>query len=295
MEMRQVVTGTLAWAGLVVVVAVPAAEALVSHLTQPHAGPAIETIAPTTGSVTAPSVAPQTGGASAAVQVLPPVQPKPVVARLRPNPKSTVSPAPVVASTTAAPAITTISVEKPSLQLQPTRLEASSADKGVAPAAVSAASDLPARIADLPAASKPIVAPAIAAASPARIAPSVADKSVLEESAAAADLPPVATPAGRKTAIEPAPAPAAVVTPSEVHVATTGTMVVASPGATAPTVAQPPAAPPVPMPVWARPKEAPAKLITADDLKGWKSGSLADYLKQQGLADIGGPSSGNSN
>jgi hypothetical protein len=39
------------------------------------------------------------------------------------------------------------------------------------------------------------------------------------------------------------------------------------------------------MPVSARPKEAPAKLVTADDLKGWKSGSLADYLKQQGLAD----------
>ena len=39
MEMRQVVTGTLAWAGLVVVVAVPSAEALLSRLTHATSAP----------------------------------------------------------------------------------------------------------------------------------------------------------------------------------------------------------------------------------------------------------------
>jgi hypothetical protein len=43
------------------------------------------------------------------------------------------------------------------------------------------------------------------------------------------------------------------------------------------------AAPPVPMPASARPTgDAPAT-VTEADLKGWKSGSLEDYLREHGL------------
>jgi hypothetical protein len=50
----------------------------------------------------------------------------------------------------------------------------------------------------------------------------------------------------------------------------------------------PPAVPPVPMPAADRPQPQPARVVTADELAGWKSGSLADYLRQQHFADTAG-------
>jgi len=53
--------------------------------------------------------------------------------------------------------------------------------------------------------------------------------------------------------------------------------------------AVPPPAP-VPLPVTARPKPAP--VVGEAELKGWKSGTLEDYLKQQGLLTDGGAAQG---
>ena len=55
------------------------------------------------------------------------------------------------------------------------------------------------------------------------------------------------------------------------------------------------APPPVPMPVAARPKIASQRLVTEADLKGWRSGSLADYLRQRGLLSPADSGDGSGN
>jgi hypothetical protein len=39
------------------------------------------------------------------------------------------------------------------------------------------------------------------------------------------------------------------------------------------------------MPPAERPAAPPPRVVTAEELKDWKSGSLADYLRQQKFAD----------
>jgi hypothetical protein len=89
--------------------------------------------------------------------------------------------------------------------------------------------------------------------------------------------------------------PPAIAVPPDLQIATTGPQegVSVNPNGSAAGTTTQPAAPPVPMPVSQRPREAVARLITAEDLKGWKSGSLADYLKQQGLASSDKATGGN--
>jgi hypothetical protein len=49
---------------------------------------------------------------------------------------------------------------------------------------------------------------------------------------------------------------------------------------------------PSPKPAASRPKPLPAPSVTEADLKGWKSGTLEDYLRQNGLLTTNPPSSG---
>jgi hypothetical protein len=69
---------------------------------------------------------------------------------------------------------------------------------------------------------------------------------------------------------------------------------VAGDGLTDGLVTQPPPAP-VPMPAAERPKAPPVRVVTAEELKDWKSGSLADYLRQQKFADSDSSAADNQN
>jgi hypothetical protein len=250
MEMRQVVTGTLAWTGLVVVVAVPSAEALLSRLTHPttasYEQPADLAVAPTpTAIVPKQAAAPAGPGAVPAVKqaaiTRPASGPAPVVAADSPL---SMKPQPAVKGPAEAlPAVTAEAETSPA-----------AAPKVVAKATTAADTVQPVAVGSLPAAST-------------GDAPSAAP---VEESAA--DLP----------SVNPRAAEAKTAGGRDnVQVATSEAV---GAGLTDGIAAQP-APPPVPMPAADRPKAPPVRVVTADELDGWKSGSLADYLRQRNFAN----------
>ena len=201
------VTGVLAWTGLVIVVAVPSADALLSRF------------APAETAVVAPGPAAAVKPAQTPVASTPAPKPAPVVAQ---TPAPAPVPMPAPAATPAAAPATVVAeqpAETPAAPADPVQDYLSS--NKTLPSYITPAGK-PAAAAQ-PAATVPVPAPSVATASPA------------EESQGASI---------------PAAAP------------------------------KPTAAAPKPRPQTTRP-------ITEADLKGWKSGTLEDYLRQNGLLSTG--------
>lgn len=223
MEMRQVVTGALAWAGLVVVVAVPSAEAVLSRLTRPtaiaHVQPDDVAVAP------APS-APQLSSAAGAG---------------------------------TAPAIRQAAITKP---------VGTPALKIVAATTAAADAVEPVEIGSTPAARVERAPPETAPPAP--------------ESAAA--RPALGAAAGETMAAVKGDSVAVATGEADGAGLTDG-------------FDSPPARPPVPVPMPAadRPKPPPARVVTADELGGWKSGSLADFLRQRNFANPAASASDSQN
>jgi hypothetical protein len=239
MELHRKLTGALAWAGLVIVITVPAAEAIMSKLL-PEEGNVLPVAAPVT--------APQADAAAEA-------------------PAVTVKPA----------AVTQVAVRPAPAAAEPIEKVAATA---------------PARTA-APAAPAPDVK---APAKTTTVASG--DSSALDAYLATGkQLPDYIRPRNE------APAPAATDAPSGAATATTSTVPEANDPAPAAQVASlpepdqmapvAPASAPVPMPASARPAPPPQRVVTEADLKDWKSGSLEDFLRQQGLLS-GGSESVNS-
>jgi hypothetical protein len=240
MELRQVVTGTLAWTGLVVVVAVPGTEALLSRLAQPatvaHVQPADGTTAAT------PAVIAPKPAATAGAEAVPAIKQAAIT-------RSVATPTPIVELDSAHPA-------KPQTDSTP--------PKAIVGAAAPAAPKIVAKLTTAADGVQPITGEPTPAARAGGVPPETA--APVKESVA--DLPLVAAGSGEAGT-------------DGVHVATGEA---AGFGLTDGLDA-PPAPPPVPMPAADRPKPPPARVVTADELDGWKSGSLADYLRQQKFAD----------
>jgi hypothetical protein len=252
MELRQVVTGTLAWTGLVVVVAVPTAEALLSRLAETpnaaHVQPA-EPVAATTAAI----IAPQSSTAPSATE----------------------------------PTVKQASVTRPAGVSTP--IIGRDAGHVVKPVTTAEAVE----VAPAEAATSAVTAPEVAAkvsteAKPAPSGGTVSIPSVIEvppEKAAGAKDSAAELPSIEETPVEPGP-------DSEPGNGEALTSQAAGDGLTDGLVTQPP---PVPMPAAERPKAPPMRIVTAEELKDWKSGSLADYLRQQKFADSDSSAADNQN
>jgi hypothetical protein len=255
MELRQVVTGTLAWTGLVVVVAVPTAEALLSRLAEtPNA---------------------------AHVQ---PAEPTVATAAAIPAPK------PGAAPPAAEPTVKQASVTRPAAVSTPTI--GGNAGHAVKPVTTAAAVEIaPATLsgADTSEASVPediakVWPPASAALDGGAGASSSPIGAPSDKAAPAKDIAEELPPIGKS-----APGPGPVSKPGSGEALTSQA---AGARLTDSLIAQPP---PVPMPAVERPKAPPTRIVTAEELKGWKSGSLADYLRQQKFADSDNSAPDNQN
>jgi hypothetical protein len=233
MELHRKLTGALAWAGLVIVITVPAAEAIMSRL-MPEEASALP--------VTAPASAPQ---ADAAAE----------------TPAVTVKPA----------AVTQVAARPAPAAAEPIEKVAATAPARTAAAAAPA-----------PEATAPAETTTVASG----------DNSALDAYLATGkQLPDYIKPR------HDTPAPAATDAPLEAATATTPAGPQADDAAPAAQVASlpepdqaapvAPVAAPVPMPASARPTPPPQRVVTEADLKDWKSGSLEDFLRQQGLLSDG--------
>lgn len=224
MSLRRKVTGALAWAGLVIVIAVPAAEAIRSRLVTDRIdlpGDTVATIAPAPQAATTRA----TGTAGTAA----PPAPRPAVAS-RPAPAATDVP-PAVGVSDAAP------------------VAARASD--ALDAYLASGKSLPDYIKPGPARQAP---PAAAAQ-----AREDAGRDASPPAAAVDGAPPAGAPSGAAAPVAVASAPAAA----------------------------PPGDPPVPLPAVARPRPEPPRIVTESELDGWRSGTLEDYLRQQGLLSAG--------
>jgi hypothetical protein len=237
MNLRRNLTGALAWAGLVIVVAVPTVEIVRSRLL-PSASALPVAVAPTE-----------------------PVQP--IAENTPPAPTAVAATAAVAAAPAKveeAPAVETAAVETP---------------------AAATASPVPVAVAEPPAQPEvgdvPVVQP-VSAQAP---GPDERDQALDDYLRSGKKLPDYITAnAPTKlgvTTVPASPAAAADDVPPQATGAAPAAIV-----ATAPPIAAP-LTPPKPMPVSARPKAEPARTVTEADLKDWKSGTLENYLKQQGL------------
>jgi len=234
MSMRGKVTGALAWVGLVIVIAVPAAELVSSRLIPMLTGASAAKVdSPAEAVATAPA---ETAKGEAATAEPTPAAVAPAAAAPKPE------------AVSAKPADkphdsndTALDEYLSSGRKLPDYLTAGKA-KG-APGSAAPAAEAPAGPMNDTAATPP-VAPA---------------------DTAAASIEPSATNADR-------PQPDAAASLDN-----------AAPASETPVVASAPPVVPVPLPAKARPKPVVAPTVTEDDFKGWKSGSLEDYLKQRGL------------
>jgi hypothetical protein len=232
MSLRRKVTGALAWVGLVIVVAVPAAELVSSRL-----------------------VPMLTGGATANKLDVP-AKPVATAPAAEPAPAAPIAVAPEAEAPAATPAVVASKpADKPGAASNDTALDEY----------LSSGRTLP-----------DYLTPGKAKGNAARSSGAPTAEPPAVPATTTADLPP-APPAAPPPA-KPTAAASTVLPPLEA-----GTPAEAAPAAETPAVASVPAVGPVPLPAKARPKPVAAPIVTEDDFRGWKSGSLEDYLKQQGL------------
>jgi hypothetical protein len=255
MELRQVVTGTLAWTGLVVVVAVPTAEALLSRLAETPSAAHVQPAEPVAATAD-PIIAPKSNATPSSTE--PAVKQASVT---RPAGAS----APIIggdADHAAKPVTAAEAVEVAPAPLSGGDMAEVAAPDGAAKVSPQAN-----------------VAPdGGAGATPSPIG--VPSDKTAQAKDSAADLRPIG-----KSAVVPGPA-------GEPRNGEALTSEAAGGGLTDGLVAPPP---PVPMSAAERPKAPPLRVVTAEELKGWKSGSLADYLRQQNIADSGNSAPNNQN
>lgn len=232
MSLRRKVTGALAWVGLVIVVAVPAAELVSSRLVPMLTGGAsANKLDEPAKPAATPAAEPAPAAAAAVAPAAESAAPAPAVVAAKPADE------PGAASNDTALDEYLSSGRTLPGYLTPSKARGDAAKGGDTPAAAPPATTS----GDLPAAAPAATPPAPASAKPAV--------------AAGSDLPRLDAEAPAETA----------------------------PAAATPDVAAVPAVVPVPLPAKARPKPVVAPTVTEDEFRGWKSGSLEDYLKQQGL------------
>jgi hypothetical protein len=287
MELRRTLTGGLAWAGLVIVVAVPTVEAVRSKLVPDGAG-AAQTVAEIEPPVVSPPVA--------VPMVVAPVA-SPAVA----NKAAAIVVAPI-------PHVISAPVATASTHVSPTPAITSPIVNQASVANV-AATPTPEVPKAAPSKSSPLPKTAVATTAPVVTAAAATDSgndsaldqylatgkplpSYIKASPTPASVASTATPPG--DTLQAAPKPSM---PTETEMAKlddAGGVIQSTdtPSTEAPSAAIPP---PLPMPVAARPKAPPQRLVTEADLKGWKTGSLADYLRQRGLLSSTDTGDGSSN
>ncbi len=259
MELRRTLTGGLAWAGLVVVVAVPAVEIVRSKLVHERAG-TVQTVA----EIEAPALP------SATVPVVPAGEKK----------AAGIAAKPTVVVHAAAPAAVS-SAETPTMPVAATPSVKQTSVSTVATTTPVVPKAVPSKSSSLPA--SPV-------ATAATTTPSGNDTALDKYLATGKPLP---------SYLKASPPPAAPIVQPVGVAPTAGAAQVASTdesgGVILSTDTPAAAPPPVPMPVAARPKIASQRLVTEADLKGWKSGSLADYLRQRGLLSPADSGDGSGN